>query len=315
MCPECDGLGQKFTFDPDLLVPDRPSVFDGAIPSSATARHGPLAPPHLRGVAKTLGIDLKQPWKDLPKQHRDWLLYGSGEQHITYEWKQRGGKVWKHGGTWEGVVPQLLTSFKKTAAGPWRMALEKYMRVVRCPACQGQRLNPQARAVRVGGKTLVEMCALPIGGWRTWMESAPLEKSLAPCRWPSLAEVLKEIRGRVGFLLNVVGCTISLRSLGAHAVAASAASGWPDRSAAAWSACSTSSTSRPSACTRATTTGCCAPWRTSATWATPSSSSSTTRTPCAPPTGSSISAPARACAAGRSSPPGATTTSSPARRA
>src|SRR5262249_12313549 len=123
------------------------------------------------GVAKTLDIDLKTPWRDLPEEHKDWLLNGSGDRHITFEWKHRGG-LWKHGGTWEGVIPQLVSSFKKTAAGPWRMALEKYMRVQRCPTCQGQRLNPLARAVRVGGKTLVELCAMPIGDLAAWLAPA-----------------------------------------------------------------------------------------------------------------------------------------------
>src|SRR5207249_3783689 len=115
------------------------------------------------GLAETLGIDLKLPWRDLQEEHRGWLLHGTGDRHITYAWKQRGGGVWKHGGAWEGILPQLLASFKKTAAGPRRMQLEKYMRVLRCPTCKGQRLNPQARAVRVGGKTLVQLGAMPLG--------------------------------------------------------------------------------------------------------------------------------------------------------
>ena len=85
------------------------------------------------GVAKAFGIDLKKPWRDLPAAHREVLLNGSGDRAIAYEWKQRGGGVWKHASKWEGIVPQMLASFKKTAAGPRRMQLEKYMRVVRCP--------------------------------------------------------------------------------------------------------------------------------------------------------------------------------------
>src|SRR5205085_3413617 len=128
------------------------------------------------GVARTLGIDIKTPWQDLPPQQVDWLLNGAGDRHITFEWKQRNGVVYKHGSKWEGIVPQLLSSFKKTAAGPRRLQLEKYMRVLRCPGCQGQRINPQARAVRVGGKTLVEVLGLPIGELARWIEVAgPLE--------------------------------------------------------------------------------------------------------------------------------------------
>ena len=89
------------------------------------------------------------------------------------EWKQRDGGIWKHGGKWEGIVPQLLSSFKKTAAGPRRLQLEKYMRVVRCPTCQGQRLNPQARAVRVGGRTLVEAAQCRSASLADWFAAKP----------------------------------------------------------------------------------------------------------------------------------------------
>src|SRR5207249_9543373 len=168
------------SFDPDLLIPDKNLCFyDGAVPIVDPLRGMGRWRKHIyEGVAATLGIDLKKPWNQLPKEHSDWLLYGSGDRHITYQWRQRGGGVWKHGGTWEGILPQLMTSFKKTAAGPRRLQLEKYMRVVRCPACGGQRLNAQARAVRVGGKTLIELGATPIGELVGWF----LEDGRLRCR-------------------------------------------------------------------------------------------------------------------------------------
>ena len=203
MCPDCDGLGQRFTFDPDLLIPDPTLSFaKGAIPLIGPLTHMGRWRKHIYdGVAKTLGIDLKTPWNQLSQKHRDLLLYGAGDTHITWEWKHRGG-LWKHGGKWEGIIPQLLSGFKKTAAGPRRMQLEKYMRIVRCPTCQGQRLNAQARAVRVGGKTLVDVCALPIGDLAAWLDG-DLERSLDPLQKIIAEELLKEIRGRIGFLLNV----------------------------------------------------------------------------------------------------------------
>ena len=172
MCPDCDGLGTRFTFDTDLMIPD-PSVsfFDGCFPLIGKMKGMGRWRKHIyEGVATTLGIDLQTPWKDLPAEHRDWLMAGSGPRHITYEWKQRGGVVWKHGGTWEGIVPQLLASFKKTAAGPRRMQLEKYMRVVKCTTCGGHRLNAQARAVRFGGKTLIDLGGMPVGDLVPWFE-------------------------------------------------------------------------------------------------------------------------------------------------
>src|SRR5258708_7787692 len=170
MCPDCDGLGTRYTFDEDLLVPDsKLSFFDGAFPLIGRMRGMGRWRKHIyQGVADTLGIDLKKPWKKLPREQRDWLLFGSGDRHITFEWKQRGGGVCKLGDKWERVVPQLLRSFKKTAAGPRRLQLEKYMRVVRCPTCGGQRLNPQAPAVRVRGQSVVEVCAMPVGDLVRW---------------------------------------------------------------------------------------------------------------------------------------------------
>jgi excinuclease ABC subunit A len=203
MCPECDGLGTRFTFDIDLLIPDPGlSVHAGAIPLVGSIKGMGRWRKHIyEGVARSLEIDLTIPWKKLPTEKQDLLLHGSGDTHIVWEWKQRGGKVWKHGGKWEGIVPQLLSQFKKTAAGPRRMQLEKYMRVVRCPACNGERLNPQARAVRVGDKTLVELGRTSIGEVVPWLDG--YEKSLTPTARTIAGELLKEIRGRLGFLLNV----------------------------------------------------------------------------------------------------------------
>jgi excinuclease ABC subunit A len=218
MCPDCDGLGIRYTFAPDLLVPDPSlSYFDGAFPIIGPMRGMGRWRKHIfQGVADNLAIDLHVPWGDLPKKHQDEMLYGSGDRHITFTWKQRGGGVWKHGGKWEGIVPQLLSSFKKTASGPRRLQLEKYMRVIPCATCQGQRINAQARAVKVAGKTLVDLCAMPVGELARWFGEGPkskvqnpksshetLESQLTPLQRTIASELIKEIRGRVGFLLNV----------------------------------------------------------------------------------------------------------------
>src|SRR5262249_21371340 len=144
---------------------------------------------------------LDKPWKKLSEEHQKQLLYGSGDKHIVFEWKHRGGNIWRHGGKWEGIIPQLMTSFKKTAAGPRRLQLEKYMRIMRCPAGEGNRLNAQARAVQVGGRTLVELGGMPIGELGGWFDK--LETRFDDVQRTIAGELLKEIRGRLGFLLNV----------------------------------------------------------------------------------------------------------------
>ncbi len=203
MCPTCDGLGSLYTFDESLLIPDpKLSFHDGAVVLVGSLRGMGKWRKHIfEGVGKSLGIDLKQPWNRLPAEHQNLLLQGSGDTHIVWEWKQRNGVVWKHAGKWEGVIPQLLSQFKKATAGPRRMQLEKYMRIVKCPACHGLRLNPQARSVRVGDKTLVDVGRMPVGDLVPWFDR--FAEGMTPVQRVIAGELLKEIRARLGFLLNV----------------------------------------------------------------------------------------------------------------
>src|SRR5581483_11053712 len=87
MCPMCDGLGTLYTFDAELLIPDpNLSFYNGAIPLVGPLRGMGRWRKHIyEGVAKTLGINLKTPWNELPQEQRDWLLHGSGDRHITFE--------------------------------------------------------------------------------------------------------------------------------------------------------------------------------------------------------------------------------------
>ena len=203
MCLACDGLGRVHSFAHELLMAEpAKSLNDGAIPLIGAIKGMGRWKKHIyEGVATSLGLDLKMAWNKTPAAQQHLWLQGSGDRHIVWEWKQRGGKVWKHSGKWEGIVPQLISQFKKATAGPRRMQLEKYMRVQNCDACQGERLNPQARAVRVGDKTLVEVGHMPIGDLVPWFDV--MEQSLNEVQRFIAGELLKEIRSRLGFLLNV----------------------------------------------------------------------------------------------------------------
>ena len=205
MCLECDGLGMRFSFDEDLLIPDPSLSFaEGTIPLvGKLSEMGSWKKVIYRSLADSTGIDLKKPWKKLPKKQRDLLLYGMKDEPVILSWKW-GKKVWKQARPWEGIIPDLVSEYKRTKAKPRRMQMEKYMRRVRCNACNGQRLNAQARAVRVGGTTLVEACALPIGNLHAWFApGGPLEASLNPIHRTIAEELLKEIRGRLQFLMDV----------------------------------------------------------------------------------------------------------------
>ncbi len=218
MCLTCDGLGEFFSFDPDRLVPDADKSFvNGAIELIGPWKELGRWKRHIyRGVADTMerklglpeGTLLETPWRDLTKPQRDIWLWGTGEEHITYTWRA-GKAAQKYGGTFDGLIPELLEKYGKSKSAPQLRQLEQYMSVIRCPDCHGRRLNPQACAVRVTSTsakftdapsmTLPGVCNLAISDaveFLTGLELQGNELLIA-------GEVLKEIRGRLGFLQNV----------------------------------------------------------------------------------------------------------------
>ena len=246
MCPECHGLGERHDFDLDKLIPDPSLSFQkGAITLISPWKEMGRWRRHLfEGIAAALEKDagfpagkaLKTPWQDLPESIRHGLLYGTGNRHITFAWKMRGGGVWKHGGEFEGIIPELLSDYGKAKNPMRRRQLEKYLHVGECHTCNGTRLNPQARAVRLtslsprpdapppepaknsrrGAKksarktvdsgsatgpwrlSLAEVCALTIADAALFfdqLELTDLQQTIA-------GELVKEIRGRLGFLLK-----------------------------------------------------------------------------------------------------------------
>ena len=158
MCPECDGLGVKYSFDPDLLVPFQKASFKEGCFELIGPWHdlGRWRRHIYQGVADTMerklelkaGTLLDTPWQKLSAEHRQIWLYGTGKEHITYTWRA-GSKPMMYGGRFEGIVPDLNNRYRGTKSKTHLAQLEKYMRMVECPSCHGQRLLPQARAVRI----------------------------------------------------------------------------------------------------------------------------------------------------------------------
>ncbi|MEK6675007.1 MAG: excinuclease ABC subunit UvrA [Planctomycetota bacterium] len=201
MCGTCDGMGMTYDFDPDLLVPDPTKSFSNYAVAAMKLHHrmGRWRKHIYRGVAEAVGFDLKTPWKDLTENARQALLFGLGDRHITYTWRGRGGYAWRHGGTFEGVIAELREKHRKTQSSFLREYYEKYMRMKGCSACNGARLNDQARAVRIGDLSIHELCALSIVGAMEFVERlelTPIERKIAE-------DILKELRGRLKFLCDV----------------------------------------------------------------------------------------------------------------
>ncbi len=206
MCAHCEGLGTRFDFDPELLIPD-PSL-DFLAPCVVPLRHQPGKwQQHIyEGVARHVGFDLRTPWRDLPPAAQAALLWGTGDAHITFEWRARRG-TWKHGGTFAGVVAELHARHKKTSSALVRRYYEQFMRSSVCPRCQGARLDAQALAVRLTGPVAGTQQTLNINEIGRLSISAALQffanLELDEVRAFIAAEPLKEIRGRLQFLVDV----------------------------------------------------------------------------------------------------------------
>ncbi len=200
MCPECNGLGNKFEFDPDRMVAPEKSLLEGGV-----RPWGELAKKQKSGtyklaqqIVEQFGHDLATPWQKLSKKCRDAILYGGA--HFTWKWdnQRSSGQI---EGNFEGIFNTIKRRYKQTQSEWARQWYTGMMSQQPCPACHGQRLRPESAAVTVGGQTISAATALSIGEALRWVESL----------WPGLSaeqreiaeEVLKEINERLQFLVNV----------------------------------------------------------------------------------------------------------------
>ena len=197
-CQTCDGLGTRLEVDPDLVVPDPDlSVAEGAIAPWAGSRLE-YWDRVLEAVAEAHGFDLRTPWRKLPEEARDVLLYGSDEE-IYVRYRNRYGRVRAYWTTYEGVIPNVERRHAETDSETQRERLEQYMREVPCRACGGARLRPESLAVTVGGLNIAQLTALSIRECLRFVDTLELSD-----RERMIAErLLKEIRARLGFLVDV----------------------------------------------------------------------------------------------------------------
>ncbi len=198
MCPTCDGMGETFDFDPELLVPDPKKSFLKLAIAPMRTRIGRWRRHIYRGVANHVGFDLNTPWQKLSKKAKNALLYGLGDTHITFEWRWSGG-VWRHGATFDGIIADLRDKHRKAKSSFVRAYYEKYMQRRSCPDCHGGRLNTQALAVRLGGLNINDISALSIHEARTFFSQLKLSQT----QQYIAEEALKQISGRLGFLCDV----------------------------------------------------------------------------------------------------------------
>ena len=199
-CTHCGGLGTVFEVDPQLVVPDPDATLAGGAITPWADSRSRYYPRLLQAACEEHGIPRDAPWRSLSIRQQDLLLYAKGVTgRVQVRYQNRFGRRRVYQARFEGIVPHLMRRHDESESDSARENIEGYMRQVPCPDCGGARLNPLALAVTVDGRNIHELCAMSI---------ADAVKTLAELRLDDrdtmIAEqVLKEIRSRLGFLLDV----------------------------------------------------------------------------------------------------------------
>ncbi|HRO15265.1 MAG TPA: excinuclease ABC subunit UvrA, partial [Paracoccus sp. (in: a-proteobacteria)] len=199
-CPACDGLGVELFFDERLIVPDSGlSIAQGAIAPWARSKSAYLTQT-VNALARHYGFDRKTPWRDLPDDIRQMFMHGSGPEEIRFRFDD-AGRVYEVSRTFEGVIPNMERRYRETDSTWSREDMERYQNSRPCHVCAGYRLKPEALAVKVAGLHIGQVTEMSIREALAWAEDAP--NHLSAQKNAIAAAILKEIRERLGFLINV----------------------------------------------------------------------------------------------------------------
>ncbi|HBM91155.1 MAG TPA: excinuclease ABC subunit A [Rhodospirillaceae bacterium] len=195
-CPACDGLGEKLTFDPALIIPDETlSLEEGAIAPWKTFYTNVL-----EAICKKQGEKMQTPWKKLKESTKDIILNGSNGAPITYAFGDKRHKV-KVNKSFEGVLANLARRWRDTESNWRREDLSRYQSSGPCEVCAGKRLKPEALSVKINRKDISEITSLSIREAGDWFTK--LDKKLTKKQKDIAARILKEVNERLGFLNNV----------------------------------------------------------------------------------------------------------------
>ncbi|MEQ2783657.1 excinuclease ABC subunit UvrA [Lachnospiraceae bacterium AM25-11LB] len=201
-CPSCFGLGYRMEFDVDLMIPDRSlSISQGAITVmgwQSCADKGSFTRAILDALAKEYHFDLDTPFEEYPQEVQDVLIHGTNGKEVKVYYKgQRGEGVYDV--AFEGIVKNVERRYRETGSETMKQEYESFMRIIPCPSCKGQRLKPEALAVTVGDKNIYEVTSMSISSLSEFLEGLQLSETQQLIG----EQVLKEIKARVGFLVNV----------------------------------------------------------------------------------------------------------------
>ncbi|MBQ4580034.1 MAG: excinuclease ABC subunit UvrA, partial [Clostridia bacterium] len=200
-CPVCSGLGSRMVISEDILFPDRNlSLSQGALNAMGfnSAEKGGVSAQYFTAIGDKYGFTMDTPVKDIPEKGMKAMLYGTGAEKVTLVYDTPTGQG-KYATTFEGIIPAMERRYEETSSEAMKIAYEEYMAEEPCPACNGQRLKPEALGVTVGDKNLAEVSNLSIGSVREFFRSVQLTETEQMIAAP----ILREIDARLGFLTDV----------------------------------------------------------------------------------------------------------------
>jgi excinuclease ABC subunit A len=199
-CPVCDGLGMELFFDERLIVPDQNlTLMQGAIAPWAKSK-SPYLTQTMEALSKHYGFNLKAKWKDLPDALKDLFLRGSKGEEIEFRYDE-GGRVYQVKRVYEGIIPNMERRYRETDSAWSREEMERYQSNRACGACGGYRLKPEALAVKIAGLHIGQVVQMSISESLAWVEG--VADTLTRQQNEIARAILKEIRERLGFLVNV----------------------------------------------------------------------------------------------------------------
>ena len=198
-CPICTGLGFKMEVDPSLLVPDRTKpLIDGAI-EALSKNTNSYYMRQLDSVVQAYGFQMTNSWQELSRELHEIILHGSGERKFTFAYENLMGEVREHRTPFEGLIPMLERRHREASSDMMQEEIEQFMSSTPCMACKGARLSPEALAVLINGRNIYEVTRLNVRDALAFFGDLPLtERELAIAQ-----QILKEIKARLEFLLNV----------------------------------------------------------------------------------------------------------------
>ncbi|MBB4302152.1 excinuclease ABC subunit A [Rhodobium orientis] len=201
-CPTCDGLGTTLEFEADLVVPDTSlSLREGAVlPWAKTGNTSPYYTQTFEAICRHFKVSMSTPWRELPDEVRNVILYGSGKMPITFVYDD-GLRRYQTNKTFEGVIGNIERRWRETESAWVREELSRFQSDHPCDACSGYRLKPEALAVKIDGRHIGEVTAMSIRRAAEWAETLP--ENLTDKQNEIAYRILKEIRERLRFLVDV----------------------------------------------------------------------------------------------------------------